>query len=92
MASLLKLIREDLSRRKRTSKELQLADTIADIEANPSKFAVASSLTDNRSWLHFAAQQSADTAVKLLLEHGADANARDVVRLVRPLTEVRSAA
>lgn len=57
MASLLKLIREDRRRRKKTSNQLKLEDTLADIIENPGKFAVASSLTDDRTWLHFAAQQ-----------------------------------
>ncbi len=81
MASLLKLIREDLRRRKKTAAQLKLEDTIKDIELQPGKFAAASSLTDRRTWLHFAAQQSAVTAVRLLLQHGADANARDLVRV-----------
>lgn len=79
MASLLKLVREDLRRKKQTSAALKLDDTIKDIIANPSKFATASSLTDNRTWLHFACQQCSPKAVELLLKHGADANARDII-------------
>jgi hypothetical protein len=57
MSSLLKLIKEDYRRRQLTAAELRLEDILRDIETNPVKFSVASSLTDDRQWIHFVAQQ-----------------------------------
>ena len=79
MASLVRLIKEDYRRRKKTAAQSKITDILKDIEANPAKFAVSSSLTDNRSWLHFASHQGAHTCVKKLLECDAEVNGRDNV-------------
>lgn len=78
-ASLIKLLKEDRRRKKMSSDKVKMEDTLRDIQENPAKFAMASSLTDDRSWLHFAAQQASIPAVKALIENGADVNARDLV-------------
>ncbi len=79
-SSLLKLIKEDYRRRQLTAAEVRLEDILGDIEANPIKFTVASSLTDDRQWLHFVAQQGAPRPLRRLVESGADVHARDAVR------------
>ena len=79
MSSLLKLIKEDYRRRQLTAAEVRLEDILTDIETNPVKFTVASSLTDDRQWLHFVAQQGAPRPLRRLIECGADIHARDAV-------------
>jgi hypothetical protein len=86
-SSLLKLIKEDYRRRQLTASEVRLEDILGDIEANPVKFTVASSLTDDRQWLHFVAQQGAPRPLRRLVENGADIHARDAVR---PSADVRA--
>ncbi len=49
------------------------------------KFSVASSLTDDRQWIHFVAQQGAPVALRRLIECGSDIHARDAVSAVPAL-------
>lgn len=79
MSSLLKLIKEDYRRRQLNAAEQKLEDILKDIEENPVKFSVASSLTDERQWLHFVAQQGAPGPLRRLIEAGSDVHARDAV-------------
>ncbi len=90
VSSLLKLIKEDYRRRQLTAAEVRLEDILGDIEANPVKFTVASSLTDDRQWLHFVAQQGAPRPLRRLVECGADIHARDAVRPPSPPPPVLS--
>ena len=85
MSSLLKLIKEDYRRRQLNAAELRLEDILKDIEENPVKFSVASSLTDDRQWIHFVAQQGAPVALRRLIECGSDIHARDAVSAVPAL-------
>ena len=89
-SSLLKLIKEDYRRRQLTAAEVRLEDILGDIEANPVKFTVASSLTDDRQWLHFVAQQGAPRPLRRLVECGADIHGRDAVRLSLTLSHTHS--
>ena len=82
MASLFKLIKDDFRRRQMTGAELKLEDILQDIEKNPAQFTVASSLSDDRTWLHFTAQHGAPGPLQRLMECGSDVHARDAVRSV----------
>lgn len=88
MSNLLKLVKDDYQRRKQEAAEQKVQQVIQGIIQNPAKFANASSLTDERTWLHFAAQQASPEAVAQLLECGADVHAVDLVRGARLQTRV----
>lgn len=56
MSSIVAAVREDLRKKKLTKKELRVDEVTADIAANAAKYIDVCSLTDQRTWLHFASQ------------------------------------
>jgi hypothetical protein len=79
LPSVIQTIREDFRRKKRAQADAKVDEILRNIEHNPVKFAAASSLTDERTWLHFAAQHGGVKAVDKLLRAGSDVHARDLL-------------